>query len=63
MKYVAIKLKDFDHWIWFEKEKTTEALGCFCGTDGWGKGGARTSIKVKSDTIVGMLDSDELQYI
>lgn len=62
MKYIAVKLKGLDNWIWFEKSKTVNYLGVFCGTDGWGKNGERTSIKVKVEEIFGEMESDKLQY-
>ena len=61
MKYIAIKLKGLDHWLWFEKSKTVNHLGVFCGSEGWGKRGALTTIKVATNQIVGEIKSDELQ--
>lgn len=62
MKYVAIKLRRFPHWLWFKKVRTTRVNGIFYGEDGWGKGGAYTNIKVDVDEIVGEIESEELQY-
>lgn len=61
-KYIAVKPKGFNHYIWFETTKTTNDLGVFIGEDGWGKNGALTSVKCKSSDIDGFIYSDELQY-
>ena len=61
-KYTAIKLKSFSHWLWFETDIVLEKQGEFACENGWGAHGARTSIRVDSDEIVGRIQSDELQY-
>lgn len=61
-KYVAVKPNGFKHYIWFETKKTINDLGVFIGEDGWGKDGARTSIKCKSSDIEGFIYSENLQY-
>ena len=61
-KYIAIKVKGFDHWIWFENQAVQEKDGMFNGSDGWGKGGAETSIEVPTSEIVARIYSNELQY-
>ncbi len=61
-KYIAIKLKSFDYYLWFKKENVTQYLGAFIGKDGWGKNGAYTNIKCSSSEIDSFIYSDELQY-
>ena len=63
LKYRAIILKGFNHYLWFEEEKITEINGIFIGSNGWGKGGTLTSIKCYSKEIQSEIFSDELQYI
>ena len=60
--YVAIKPKGFSYYIWFKTEKVIVDLGCFIGTEGWGHGGALTSIKCKESEIESYIYSDNLQY-
>lgn len=62
MKYVAIKVKGLDHWLWFKQEFVTEKAGRFKGEKGWGKGGALTSVDVAKRDITSRLASDTLQY-
>ena len=62
-KYVAIKLKGFNYYIWFETKKVIYDSNCFIGKSGWGKGGAFTNIKCSSSEIDSYIYSDELQYI
>lgn len=61
-KYIAIKIKGFDYYLWFEQSKVIEGLGCFIGKEGWGHHGAFTNIKVELSEIAGFVYSDELQY-
>ena len=62
MKYVAIKIKGFDHYIWFQKSKTIRENGNFIGIEGWGKRGAFTEITIAESEIIGEIKSAELQY-
>jgi hypothetical protein len=61
-KYIGIKPKGFNHYIWFETEKTINDLGVFIGEGGWGKNGAFTNIKCYSSEIDSYIYSDSLQY-
>lgn len=61
-KYIAIKPKGLDHYLWFETENVIQELGCFLGNKGWGKDGAFTEIKCKAEEIDSFIYSDELQY-
>jgi hypothetical protein len=61
-KYIAIKIADFNYWLWFESNKTTEGNGIFTGKDGWGKRGAYTNITINSSQIIGRIETDTLQY-
>ena len=63
MKYLAVKLKDFSYWIWFEIEKVERVEGRFVGTEGWGRGGTRTDLDIKESLIDGEMKSNELQYV
>lgn len=63
MKYLAIKVKGMNHWLWFASENIDEKDGVFIGTGGWGKGGAFTSCKVSSLLIEGRIESESLQYV
>lgn len=62
LKYIAIKPRGFNFWIWFETKKTVRNLGVFCGENGWGKGGTLTNIKIRESEIEGEIYSKELQY-
>ena len=63
MKYKAIKVKHFDHWIWFENDKVGTKDGYFTGRDGVGKDGTTISINIPQELIEGSMMSDELQYV
>jgi len=62
MKYIAIKVKGFDHYIWFELSNTSREDGNFLGIQGWGKNGAFTEISVPVSEIISEIKSSELQY-
>ena len=63
MKYIAILPKGMNHWIWFKKSETRRDSIKFCGYNGWGRDGARTSvIDLYVNQIEGTIESDELQY-
>lgn len=61
-KYIAIKVKDLSHWLWFERTKVTRENGNFTGVGGWGDDGAYTEISVDESLIEGEILSDALQY-
>jgi hypothetical protein len=60
MKYIAIKVKGYSYWLWFEKAKIKRENYKFIGTEGWGKDGALTCITIDTSEIVGEINSDEL---
>lgn len=62
MKYIAIKLKAFDYWLWFEIKKVKRENGVFIGKEGWGDGGNLTEININEDLIEGEITSETLQY-
>lgn len=64
LKYIALKLKGFKYWIWFQtKDLHYENYEWESMGDGWGKDGARTTIYRISDNLIeGRIYSDELQY-
>jgi len=62
MKYIAIKVEGIAHWFWFEKSKCKEENFKFEGKDGWGKGGAQTNLYISTSSIVGRIESANLQY-
>jgi len=61
-KYIAIKIKGMNHYLWFERAKTEIEDNSFIGRDGWGEGGAFTHINVSEDEIIGRIESESLQY-
>lgn len=61
-QYIAIKLKNFSHWLWFERIHVVKANGEFVGLYGWGADGAGTDVKVHVNQIEGEMYSDALQY-
>ena len=61
-KYIAVKLKGLNHFIWFRTSKVITSLGCFIGKNGWGKNGALTNLKCYEKDIEAYIYSDELQY-
>ena len=62
MKYTVIKIKYFNHYIWFKTTSLVEEGGYLVGTSGWGKDGVLTNIKVKTDEVVSTITSENLQY-
>lgn len=61
-KYIAVKPKGFNYYIWFITEQVECDSGFFIGQNGWGKNGSNTSIKCNENEIVSYIYSDELQY-
>ena len=61
-EYIAVKIKGFRHYIWFERKKVSEGGGKFVGLDGWGKDGHNTTIEVSAHEIEGKIFSNNLQY-
>lgn len=62
-KYIAIKVKGLNHWLWFDTTKVTRDSGIFIGKGGWGKSGAFTEIKIEERYISGEIESTDLQYV
>lgn len=60
--YIAIKVRDFDYWLWFEESNVKEDSGIFVGKKGWGKGGHYTEIEIPISEIIGKMRSEVLQY-
>ena len=61
-KYISVKPKGLDYFIWFETSKTFASLGCFVGKNGWGKNGSKINLKCYEKDIEAYIYSDELQY-
>jgi hypothetical protein len=61
-KYVAIKPKGLNRYIWFKTENVSCESDVFLGQNGWGKNGALTNIKCNTNEIESYIYSDELQY-
>ena len=61
-KYIAIRAKGLDYFIWFERSQTIASLGCFIGKNGWGKDGNKINFKCYEKDIHAYIYSDELQY-
>lgn len=62
MKYLAVKVKDVDFWMWFETAKVYEDGNLFSAEDGWGKNGAKINVNLDKRDIIGRIESDTLQY-
>ena len=62
MKYIAVRLRGSQVWFWFDLNKVEERNGRFIGKEGWGKGGALTSVDVPLSDISGKMFSNSLQY-
>lgn len=62
VKYVAVKLKSFNYYIWFKVDETHYEDNTFVGLNGWGKNGAYTNLRCNKDEIVSYIYSKELQY-
>jgi len=62
MKYIAIKVRGMDHWLWFKREMANISNGQFVGKEGWGKDGSLTEIKVSESLIEGLIDSETLDF-
>lgn len=62
MEYIAIKIRDFNHWVWFEKKHVQEDSSTFIGKQGWGKDGALTEVSIPKRMIEGRIESKEPQY-
>jgi hypothetical protein len=62
MKYLAIKVKGLNHWLWFNRSEVTEEDGIFIGKSGWGKDKELTNITIPVKLIQARLESDALQH-
>lgn len=62
MKYIAIKIKNFNYWIWFDKRNVQEDSSTFIGTGGWGRDGEITDVNIPLNMIEGRIESNNLQY-
>ena len=62
LKYVAIRPKGFNHFLWFDWIAVQIDSDTFLGIKGWGVNGAHTNIKVKIQDIEAFIHSDSLQY-
>jgi len=63
VKYLAVKLKGLNHFVWFERQKTKQAQGQFAGQGGWGARGVATNIQCQVSAVEAWIYSEELQYI
>jgi len=61
-KYIAIKVKGLENWLWFETKEVTEKKGRFIGLSGWGELGMYTEIDTDNSQIIGRIHSDFPQY-
>lgn len=61
--FVGIRVKGLNHYLWFEKGTFDITPTHFQGKDGWGKGGANTSISCQLQEIKSVIHSEEAQYI
>lgn len=61
-KYLAVKVKGLDHYLWFKSENVANESGKFVGKDGWGKRGANTDLETYDSEIISTISSDALQY-
>lgn len=65
MKYIALKIKGFHFWVWFEVAKgtKTEKPGKFIGRDGWGdKGHGILRLEIDENEIIGEMICETLDY-
>ena len=62
LEYTAIKIKNFNHWLWFKTEKVTQKDGVFVGKEGWGYQGNLTEITINESEIIGYITSDFPMY-
>jgi hypothetical protein len=60
--YVAVKVKGFNHFIWFERFNIVDDGIFFCGVNGWAQGGALTHLNCESSAIEARIESDTLQH-
>lgn len=59
-KFVGIKLKSLDSYIWFETANVIHALSSFIGKEGVGKDNSRTNIKCRDSEIESYIYSDNI---
>ena len=62
-EYIAIRIKGYNHFIWFKTKNTLDQNGVFIGQDGWGKNGAYTNVKCRSEEITSYIHSKELNFL
>lgn len=61
-EYTAIKVKCFDHWLWFKTDNITETDFLFTGLGGWGVDGALTEIEIPPSLIEARMTSTNPQF-
>lgn len=61
-KYIGIKVKGINHWIWFATKNSEITNFHFIGKGGWGKNGAFTNVDVPTEEIIGTIYSESPQY-
>ncbi len=61
-KFLGIKIKGYDYFIWFKRTNTSLNNSTFTGKDGYGKGNNNTSITCNISEIVGAIHTDSEQY-
>lgn len=65
MKYIAIKVKGLDFWLWFENdpEHYSNEQGKITGIKGWGRNGNYIeSFSCDSSEVVAAMYSEALSY-
>jgi len=61
-KYIAIKVKGYDHWLWFEKPNVRYVGGKFIGEKGWGKHGTYIDVNISESDITSKIESTGLSF-
>lgn len=65
-KYIGLKVKYFNFWVWFEAEKINkgkEVEGKYVGCDGWGLNGNNIlKLEVDIEDVTGQIIADSPMY-
>jgi hypothetical protein len=62
-KYIAVKLKGFRYYVWFDNNNVEFKPTGFIGRGGWGKDGSMTNVECEYSQIEGYIHSEDLQYV
>lgn len=62
MKYIGVKIKFFNYWIWFETDNYTVEDDQIVAKNGWRTEGEELDLSVDKAMLEGVIHTNTLQY-